>query len=180
MLNKNVVNKTNKIIQTKWKNSTVKLLVSYSVHDNVWELWLFIREFRIAAMLNSSPKKWYYFYKNNKRRKNLFLHLWNIAHMPILAQISDIRSAGKNIIYIPVLAADTMSGTWARIGLCAIYRFLHLGDLLIFLLSGYINWLTLIYWHTDWLICTWFHTCQQALSAGVSKVFWPKATLMTS
>jgi len=34
----------------------ILVLVSYSVHDNVRELWLFIREFPKAAMLNSSFK----------------------------------------------------------------------------------------------------------------------------
>jgi len=34
--------------------SEITSLVSYNVHDNVWELglWLFIREFPIAPMLN--------------------------------------------------------------------------------------------------------------------------------
>ena len=36
------------------KNAPVKM--SYSVHDNVWELWLLIREFPMAAMLNPSLK----------------------------------------------------------------------------------------------------------------------------
>ena len=32
--------------------------MSYIVHDNVWEIhvWLFVREYPIAAMLNSSLK----------------------------------------------------------------------------------------------------------------------------
>ena len=34
--------------------SNITVLVSYSEHDNVWELWLFIREFPMAVMLNSS------------------------------------------------------------------------------------------------------------------------------
>ena len=37
-------------------SSKITLLVSYSVHDNIWELWLFIREFGVAAMLNPSLK----------------------------------------------------------------------------------------------------------------------------
>jgi len=32
--------------------SKITVLVSYSAHDNVSELWLIIREFPIAAMLN--------------------------------------------------------------------------------------------------------------------------------
>jgi len=38
------------------KFSTKITLVSYSVHDNVSELWLFKKEFPIAAMLNPSLK----------------------------------------------------------------------------------------------------------------------------
>jgi len=37
-------------------NSKITVLVSYSVHHNVWELWLVIREFPIAAKLNPSLK----------------------------------------------------------------------------------------------------------------------------
>ena len=37
-------------------SSKITVLVSYSMHDNVWELWLFIREFPVAAMLNPSFK----------------------------------------------------------------------------------------------------------------------------
>ena len=52
---KNVVDKiTNYSKQMKKFFGKIIVLVSYSVHDNVWEIWLFIREFRIAAMLNSS------------------------------------------------------------------------------------------------------------------------------
>jgi len=42
----------NKIIQTKWKNSPVKFSskILNRVRDNVWEIWLFIREFPIPAM----------------------------------------------------------------------------------------------------------------------------------
>jgi len=32
-------------------SSKITVLVSYSVHDNIWEIWLFIREFTITAML---------------------------------------------------------------------------------------------------------------------------------
>jgi len=34
------------------KSRAYTVLVSYSVHENFWELWLFVREFPIAAMLN--------------------------------------------------------------------------------------------------------------------------------
>jgi len=39
-------------------SSKITVLVSYSVHYNIWEIWLFVREYRIhvAAMLNSSLK----------------------------------------------------------------------------------------------------------------------------
>ena len=50
---KNVVDKLR-----KWKNSPVKLL-SYNVHDSILELWLFIREFPITAMLNPSLKSFF-------------------------------------------------------------------------------------------------------------------------
>ena len=33
---------------------TVLVWVSTSVHDNVWKLWLFVGEFPLAAMLNTS------------------------------------------------------------------------------------------------------------------------------
>ena len=36
--------------------SKITVLVSYSVHDNLWEVWLGIIEFSVAAMLNSSLK----------------------------------------------------------------------------------------------------------------------------
>jgi len=38
--------------------SKIIVLVSASVHDNIWELWLFIREslLHVVAMLNSSLK----------------------------------------------------------------------------------------------------------------------------
>jgi len=32
----------------------ITILVSYNVYHNVWELWVFIRELSIAAMLNPS------------------------------------------------------------------------------------------------------------------------------
>jgi len=35
-------------------SSKITVLVSYSEHDNGWELWLLIREFPMAAMLNTS------------------------------------------------------------------------------------------------------------------------------
>jgi len=38
------------------KMTLYTVLLSNSVHDNVWEIWLFIREFPIAAMLNSLLK----------------------------------------------------------------------------------------------------------------------------
>jgi len=43
-LNKNWCWQINKIIQTKWKKFSTKItvLLSYSVQNNVWELWLFI------------------------------------------------------------------------------------------------------------------------------------------
>jgi len=34
----------------------ITVLVFYGVLDNVWKLWLFIREFPIAAMINPSLK----------------------------------------------------------------------------------------------------------------------------
>jgi len=37
-------------------HSNITVLVSYNVHDNVWQLWHFIREFPIAPMLNPSLK----------------------------------------------------------------------------------------------------------------------------
>ena len=55
---KNVVDKLTKLFKPNEKFSTTIYCVSvlYIVHDNVWELWLFIREFPIAAMLNPSVK----------------------------------------------------------------------------------------------------------------------------
>jgi len=35
-------------------SSKITFLVSCGVHDNAWEMWLFSREFTIAAILNSS------------------------------------------------------------------------------------------------------------------------------
>jgi len=36
--------------------SKITVLASYSFHDKVRELWLFIREFPLAAVLNKSLK----------------------------------------------------------------------------------------------------------------------------
>jgi len=37
-------------------SSKITVLVSYSVSDNIWELWFFVREFPIAVILNPSLK----------------------------------------------------------------------------------------------------------------------------
>jgi len=56
--NKNAALKIKKLFKTNWKkfSSKITVLVSCGVHDNVWELWLFIRELPMAAMLNPSLK----------------------------------------------------------------------------------------------------------------------------
>ena len=54
--------------------------VSYSVHDNVWELWRFIREFAIAAMLQNV----------NPSLKSRF--------MPEFSRFSRINNFGKSKI----------------------------------------------------------------------------------
>ena len=37
-------------------STKITVLISYSVHDKVGEIWVFIKEFPIAAMLNSSQE----------------------------------------------------------------------------------------------------------------------------
>jgi len=57
MFNKKRCDKWTKLFKPNEKvSSKITLLVSYSVHDNVSELWLLIREFTIVAMLNPSLK----------------------------------------------------------------------------------------------------------------------------
>ena len=54
---KNVVDKWTKLFKPGEKISNkITVLGLHSVHDNVWELWLCIREFPLYAMLNPSLK----------------------------------------------------------------------------------------------------------------------------
>jgi len=51
-----LTNKQNYLNQMKQFSSKITVLMSYSVHDNVSELWRFIREFPTAATFNTSLK----------------------------------------------------------------------------------------------------------------------------
>jgi len=55
---KNIVDKLSltKLFKRNETNYLPVKLLSYNVHDSIWELWLFIREFPIAAILNPSLK----------------------------------------------------------------------------------------------------------------------------